>query len=75
MLLTGRTKGVATSRSTWLLVLVIAVSMISVDAVLLVGLVNMFTVGQFILTALAATLLAAGLLVTVAEFGSFAKQD
>jgi hypothetical protein len=67
MLISDETKRGTTGKVIRILVLVIAMT-ISIDAVLLLGLVNMFTVGQLILPALAAAMLAAGFLITVSEF-------
>jgi hypothetical protein len=74
MLLAGRSKGGPTSRSTWVFVFLVAIS-ISVDAVMLLGLMSMFPVGQLVPAAFAGAILAAGLVATVAEFRSLAKQD
>ena len=60
-------------RSLWLFMLVLAVT-IAVDAVLLFGLLNRFGVEQLIVLSVSAALLAAGFLVTLAEFNRPAKQ-
>jgi hypothetical protein len=74
MLRAGRSKGGPTGRSTWAFVFIVVVS-ISVDAVMLLGLVSMFPVGQLVPAAFVGAILAAGLVATVVEFRSLAKQD
>ena len=74
MLQAGRSKAGPTSTSTWVFVFLVAIS-ISVDAVMLLGLVSMFPAGQLVPAAFAGAILAAGLVATVAEFRSLAKQD
>jgi hypothetical protein len=74
MLLTEKREAETTSRSIWIFMLVIAAT-ITIDAVLLFALVNMFTLGQLILMSLSVVILAAGLMVTVAEFIRPAKPD
>ena len=74
MLQAGRSNGGPTSKSTWVFVFLVAVS-ISVDTVMLLGLVSMFPAGQLVPPAFAGTILAAGFVATVAEFRSLAKQD
>lgn len=74
MLQAGRSKAGPSSISTWLFVFLVAIS-ISVDAVILLGLMSMFPAGQLVAAAFAGAILAAGLVATVAEFRSLAKQD
>jgi hypothetical protein len=55
------------------MILVVAIS-VSVEAVLLLGLVNMVAVGELVLPALAAAALAGGLVGTMVEFATLAKE-
>jgi hypothetical protein len=73
MLPTERTKVETSSRVIWYMILVVAISL-SVEAVLLLGLVNMVGVGELVLPALAAAVLAGGLVGTMVEFATIAKE-
>jgi hypothetical protein len=73
MLLTQKTKVGTSSRAIWYMILVVAIS-VSVEAVLLLGLVNMVAVGELVLPALAAAVLAGGLVGTMVEFATLAKE-
>jgi len=59
MLQAGRSKGGPTSKSTWVFVFLVAIS-ISVNAVMLLGLVSMFPADQLLPAAFAGAILAAG---------------
>jgi hypothetical protein len=73
MLPTERTKVETSSRVIWYMILVVAISL-SVEAVLLLGLVNMVDVRELVLPALAAAVLAGGLVGTMVEFATLAKE-
>jgi hypothetical protein len=74
MLLAKKHGAETTNRSVWFLALVIAV-ITSIDCVLFFGLVNMLSVEQLILLSFSAAILAAGLLITVAELTGHTKRD
>ena len=73
MLSTVKSKVGTSSRAMTLLALLVVISL-SVEAVLLLGVVNMVGVGKLILPAAAMATLAAGLVFTVLEFARLAKQ-
>jgi len=73
MLLAKNHRAETTNRSVWFLALVIAVTT-SIDSVLFFGLVNMLSVEQLILLSFSAAILAAGLLITVAELTGQTKR-
>ncbi len=73
MLSTVKSKVGTSSRAMTLLALLVVISL-SVEAVLLLGVVNMVGVGKLILPAAAMAALAAGLVFTVLEFARLAKQ-
>jgi hypothetical protein len=73
MLSTVKSKVGTSSRAMTLLALLVVISL-SVEAVLLLGVVNMVGVGKLIVPAAAMATLAAGLVFTVLEFARLAKQ-
>lgn len=73
MLPAEKTKVGKKSRAIWYMILIVAISL-SVEAVLLLGLVNMVDVRELVLPALAAAVLAGGLVGTMVEFATFAKE-
>lgn len=73
MLSTLKWKVGTSSRAITLLALLVVISL-SVEAVLLLGVVNMVGVGKLILPAAAMAALAAGLVFTVLEFARLAKK-
>ena len=73
MLSTVKPKVGTSSRAMKLLALLVVISL-SVEAVLLLGVVNMVGVGKLILPAVAMATLAAGLVFTVLEFARLAKK-
>ena len=73
MLSTKKAKGALSSRVIWYMILVVAISL-SVEASLLLGIVTMLGGVPLILPALAAAVLAAGLVVTMMEFATLAKE-
>ena len=73
MLSTVKSKVGTTGRAMTLLAFLVVISL-SVEAVLLLGVVNMVGVGKLIVPAAAMATLAAGLVFTVLEFARLAKQ-
>jgi uncharacterized membrane protein len=73
MLLAKKQGAETTNRLVWFLALVIAV-ITSIDSVLFFGLVNMLSVEQLTLLSFSAAILAAGLLITVAELTGQTKR-
>jgi hypothetical protein len=67
-------QNVSTSSRVMKLLALLVVISLSVEAVLLLGVVNMFGVGMLILPAAAMASLAAGLVFTVLEFAKLAKK-
>ena len=73
MLSTVKSKVDTSRRAMTLLALLVVISL-SVEAVLLLGVVNMVGVGKLIVPAAALATLAAGLVFTVLEFARLAKK-